>query len=130
MNQIFFVVGATLCYVGGFGAMIFLLGVLTELCIEIWDGKLRKICDRLKVEPEDVIYLARHRDEIKTMLKKQVLRWPEIDIDSPGQWRCITCKAVNQYDKNSESVAYCRCCGQATDMDYYRRAVDDSDIEL
>lgn len=35
MNQVFFVIGATLCYVGGFGIMIFLLGILTELCIEI-----------------------------------------------------------------------------------------------
>ncbi len=41
MNQVFLVIGATLCYVGGFGVMIFLLGVLTELCIEIWDGKLK-----------------------------------------------------------------------------------------
>ena len=32
MNLFFLVIGATLCYVGGFGIMICLLGVLTEQC--------------------------------------------------------------------------------------------------
>lgn len=54
MNQVFLVIGATLCYVGGFGVMIFLLGYMTELCIEIWDGKFKQICLRFQINPADV----------------------------------------------------------------------------
>lgn len=35
MNQAFIVIGATLCYIGGLCIVIFVLGVMTELCIEI-----------------------------------------------------------------------------------------------
>ena len=66
MNQFFLVIGATLCYVGGFGVMIFLLGVLTELCIEIWDGKFKQICLRFQINPADVAYLAENRKDIET----------------------------------------------------------------
>lgn len=71
MNQVFFVIGATLCYVGGFGIMIFLLGILTELCIEIWDEKFRKICVRFEVEPTDVLYYSQNRKDIETMFLKK-----------------------------------------------------------
>lgn len=37
--------------------------------------------------------------------------------------------APNQYVSESKSVAYCRCCGQAVDMDYYRRHANDSQMD-
>lgn len=116
MNQVFLVIGATLCYVGGFGIMIFLLGVLTELCIEIWDGKFRQVCNRFKIEPSDVLYLAQNRKDIEAMLEKHRVRWPNIDDVPSGEWGCPECNALNQYVKDNKSVAYCRCCGQAVNM--------------
>lgn len=129
MNQFFLVIGATLCYVGGFGIMIFLLGVLTELCIEIWDGKFRQVCNRFKIEPSDVLYLAQNRKDIESMLEKEHVRWPNTDGAPSGSWNCPECGALNQYVKDSKSVAYCRCCGQAVDMDCYRRYADDPHMD-
>lgn len=74
MNQIFLVIGATLCYVGGFGITIFLLGVLTELCIDIWDSNFRRICVRFKINPGDVSYFAQSKKEIEAALEKQRIR--------------------------------------------------------
>lgn len=88
MNQVFFVIGATLCYVGGFGIMIFLLGILTELCIEIWDEKFRKICVRFEVEPIDVLYYSQNRKDIETMFLKKRIRWPYTDNAPSGSWNC------------------------------------------
>lgn len=116
MNQVFLVIGATLCYVGGFCVMIFLLGVLTELCIEIWDGKFKQICLRFQINPADVAYLAENRKEIETCLDKQRVQWPKTDTAPSGWWGCPKCDALNQYVKDDESVAYCRCCGQAVNM--------------
>lgn len=121
MNQVFYVVGATLCYVGGYGIMIFLLGVLTELCIEIWDGKFRQICNRVKINPTDVSYLAKNREEIETMLKRRHVSYPNIEDAPSGEWYCPGCGEPNQYVEDNREVAYCRCCGQAVDMDFYRR---------
>lgn len=129
MNQVFLVIGATLCYVGGFGIMIFLLGVLTELCIEIWDEKFRKICVRYEVEPTDVSYYAQNRKEIETMFLKNRVLWPYTDNTPSGSWNCPECKALNQYVNDNKPVAYCRCCGQAVDMDYYRRHANDSHMD-
>lgn len=125
MNQVFFVIGATLCCVGGFGIMIFLLGTLTELCIEIWDGKFRQVCNRFKINPGDVLYLAQNRKDIETMLERNHVRWPITDNAPSGWWNCPECGVLNQYVKESKTVAHCRCCGQAVDMDYYRRYAND-----
>ena len=121
MNQVFLVIGATFCYVGGFGIMIFILGVLTELCIEIWDEKFRKICVRCEVEPTDVLYYAQNRKDIETMFLKSRVRWPYTDNAPSGSWNCPECSALNQYVNDNKPVAHCRCCGQAVDMNYYRR---------
>lgn len=121
MNQVFLVIGATLCYVGGFGIMIFLLGILTELCIEIWDEKFRKICVRCEVEPTDVLYYAQNRKDIETMFLKNRVRWPYTDNAPSGSWNCPECSALNKYVNDNKPVAYCRCCAQAVDMNYYRR---------
>ena len=121
MNQVFFVIGATLCYVGGFGIMIFLLGILTELCIEIWDEKFRKICVRFEVEPTDVLYYSQNRKDIETMFLKNRIRWPYTDNAPSGSWNCPECNALNQYVNDNKPVAHCRCCGQTVDMNYYRR---------
>lgn len=69
MNQVFLVIGATLCYVGGFGIMIFLLGILTELCIEIWDSNFRQICVRFQIAPGDVSYFAQSKKRLKQHLR-------------------------------------------------------------
>lgn len=121
MNQVFLVIGATLCYVGGFGIMIFLLGILTELCIEIWDEKFRKICVRFEVEPTDVLYYSQNRKDIETMFLKRRVRWPYTDNAPSGSWNCPECNALNQYVNDNKPVAHCRCCGQTVDMNYYRR---------
>lgn len=126
MNQIFLVIGATLCYVGGFGIMIYLLGVLTELCIEIWDSNFRQICVRFQIAPGDVSYFAQSKKDIEAALEKQRIRWPNMDDASFGWWNCPECNTPNRYASESKPVAYCRCCGQAVDMDYYRRHADDS----
>ena len=129
MNQVFFVIGATLCYVGGFGIMIFLLGILTELCIEIWDEKFRKICVRFEVEPTDVLYYSQNRKDIETMFLKNRVRWPYTDNAPSGSWNCPECNALNQYVNDNKPVAYCRCCGQAVDMNYYRRHANDPNMD-
>ena len=74
MNQVFLVIGSAFCYVGGFCIMIFLLGVLTELCIEIWDSNFRQICVRFQIEPGDVSYFAQSKKEIEAALEKQRIR--------------------------------------------------------
>lgn len=124
MNQVFLVIGATLCYVGGFGIMIFLLGILTELCIEIWDGKFRQICNRYKIEPTDVLYLAQNRKDVETAMRKTRVRWPYIDETPSGSWICPECNALNKYVNDGKPVAYCRCCGQAVDMVYFKRRAE------
>lgn len=129
MNQVFLVIGSTLCYVGGFGIMICLLGVLTELCIEIWDSNFRQICVRFQIAPGDVSYFAQNKKDIEAALEKQRIRWPNTDDASFGWWNCPRCIAPNRYVSESKSVAYCRCCGQAVDMDYYRRHADDSQMD-
>lgn len=129
MNQVFYVVGATLCYVGGYGIMIFLLGVLTELCIEIWDGKFIQICNRVKINPSDVFYLAQNRKEIEMTIERRHVRYPNIDDAPSGAWYCPECGEPNQYVKHNSAVAYCRFCGQAVDMDYYRRYANDKSMD-
>lgn len=129
MNQFFLVIGATLCYVGGFGVMIFLLGVLTELCIETWDSKFRQICVRFQVKPGDVSYYAQRKKDIETAFERQRVRWPYTDNAHSGWWNCPECGTLNQYVKDNKAVAYCRCCGQAVDMDYYRRYANDPHID-
>lgn len=129
MNQVFLVIGATLCYVGGFGVMIFLLGVLTNLCIEIWDSKFRQICVRFQVKPGDVSYYAQRKKDIETAFERQRVKWPYTDNAPSGWWNCPECGTLNQYVKDNKAVAYCRCCGQAVDMDYYRRYADDPQID-
>lgn len=129
MNQIFLVIGATLCYVGGFGIMICLLGALTELCIEMWDSNFRQICVRFQIAPGDVSYFAQSKKEIEAALEKQRIRWPNTDDASFGWWNCPECNAPNRYASESKPVAYCRCCGQAVDMDYYRRHANDSHMD-
>ena len=121
MNQVFFFFFSTLSYVGGFGIMIFLLGILTELCIEIWDEKFRKICVRFEVERTDVLYYSQNRKDIETMFLKSRVRWPYTDNAPSGSWNCPECNALNQYVNDNKPVAYCRCCGQALEMNYYRR---------
>lgn len=81
--------------------MIFLLGILTELCIEIWDEKFREIC----------------------------VRWPYTDNAPSGSWNCPECNALNQYVDDNKPVAYCRCCGQTVDMNYYRRHANDTHMD-
>lgn len=129
MNQVFLVIGATLCYVGGFGIMIFLLGVITELCIEIWDGKFKEICNRNKVMPGDVLYLAQNRKEVEAAVAKQNIRWPNMDNVPHGCWECPECGKINLYMNDDKSIAYCCSCGQAVDMDYYRRHANDSHMD-
>lgn len=129
MNQIFYVIGITLCSVGGFGIMVFLLGILTELCIEIWDSKFRLICVRFQIKSGDVAYFAQRKKDIEAALEKQRTRWPNTDGTPFGWWSCPECNTLNQYVKDSKTVAYCRCCGQAVDMDYYRRYADDSQMD-
>lgn len=129
MNQVFLVIGATLCYVGGFGITIFLLGCLTELCIEIWNGKFKEICNMNKVMPGDVLYLAQNRKEVEEAVAKQYIRWPNMDNVPNGCWECPKCREVNQYMNGGKNVAYCYSCGQAVDMDYYRRHADDSQMD-
>ena len=121
MNQVFFVIGATLCYVGGLGIMIFILDILVELCIEIWDEKFRKICVRFEVKPTDVLCYSKNRKDSEAMFLKNRVRWPYTDNAPSGSWNCPECNALNQYVNDNKPVAYCRCCGQAVDMNYYRR---------
>ena len=111
MNQVFLVIGSAFCYVGGFCIMIFILGVMTELCIEIWDGKFKQICLRFQINPADVAYLAENRKDIEACFDKQRVQWPKTDTAPSGWWYCPKCDALNQYVKDDESVAYCRCCG-------------------
>ena len=99
MNQVFLVIGATLCYVGGFGIMIF----------------------RFEVEPTDVLYYSQNRKDIETMFLKNRIRWPYTDNAPSGSWNCPECNALNQYVNDNKPVAHCRCCGQTVDMNYYRR---------
>ena len=101
--------------------MIFILGILIELCIEIWDEKFRKICVRFEVEPTDVLYYSQNRKDIETIFLKSRVRWPYTDNAPSGSWNCPECNALNQYVNDNKPVAYCRCCGQAVDMNYYRR---------
>lgn len=129
MNQVFLVIGATLCYVGGFGIMILLLGILTELCIEIWDEKFRKICVRCKVEPTDVLYYSQNRKDIEKMFLKNRVRWAYTDYAPSGSWNCPECNALNKYVNDGKPVAYCRCCGQAVDMNHYRRHANDTHMD-
>ena len=129
MNQVFFVIGATLCYVGGFGITIFLLGVITELCIEIWDRKFKEICNRNKVMPGDVLYLAQNRKEVEAAVAKQNIRWPNMDNVPHGCWECPECGKTNLYMNDDKNIAYCCSCGQAVDMDYYRRHANDSQMD-
>lgn len=129
MNQVFIVIGATLCYVGGFGIMIFLLGVLTELCIEIWDSNFRQICVRFQIAPGDVSYFAQSKKEIEAALGKQRILWPNTDDVPHGCWECPECGKTNLYMNDDKNVAYCCSCGQAVDMDYYRRHANDSHID-
>lgn len=129
MNQFFLVIGATLCYVGGFGIMIFILGILTELCIEIWDSDFRQLCVRFQIEPGDVAYFAQQKKEIESLFSKSRPSWPGVKKDFPGQWRCPECGTMNQYDEKSESVAYCQHCGQAADMNFYRRKIQKADFD-
>lgn len=109
--------------------MIFLLGILTELCIEIWDGKFRQICNRYKIEPTDVLYLAQNRKDVETAMRKTRVRWPYIDETPSGSWICPECNVLNQYVNDNKPVAYCRCCGQAVDMNYYRRHANDPHMD-
>lgn len=129
MNQIFLVIGATLCYVGGFGIMIFLLGVLTELCIEIWDSNFRKLCVRFQIAPGDVSYFAQSKKEIEAALWKQRILWPNTDDVPHGSWECPECGKTNLYMNDDKNIAYCYSCGQAVDMDYYRRHANDSHMD-
>lgn len=77
MNQVFLVIGSAFCYVGGFCIMIFILGAMTELCIEIWDGKFKQICLRFQINPADVAYFAENRKDIEACLDKQRVQWPK-----------------------------------------------------
>jgi hypothetical protein len=129
VNQVFLVIGSTLCCVGGFGITIFLIGVLTELCIEIWDGKFKEICNINKVMPGDVLYLAQNRKEIEAAVAKQRIRWPNMDNVPHGYWECPECGKANLYANCGENVAYCCSCGQAVDMEYYRRKANDSNLD-
>nr|DAG28247.1 MAG TPA: DNA-directed RNA polymerase [Caudoviricetes sp.] len=129
MNKVFLVIGATLCYVGGFGITIFLLGVITELCIEIWNGKFKEICNRNKVMPRDVLYLAQNRKEVEAAVAKQIIRWPNMDNVPHGCWECPECGKTNPYMNDDKNIAYCCSCGQAVNMDYYRRHTNDSHMD-
>lgn len=129
MNQVFTVIGATLCYIGGFFIMIFVLGVMTELCIEIWDKNFTRICTRYKIEPTDVVYLAENRKEVEEAFERRRVRWPHTDDVPHGCWQCPECGKTNLYMNDDKNIAYCCSCGQAVDMDYYRRHANDSHMD-
>lgn len=63
MNQAFLVIGATLCYIGGFAIMILILGLLTELALEIWGEAYRKLCVAHKVSLSDAAEYGLHKKE-------------------------------------------------------------------
>lgn len=64
---------------------------------------------------------SKNRKDIETMFLKNRVRWPYTDNAPSGSWNCPECNALNQYVNDNKPVAYCRCCGQAVDMNYYRR---------
>lgn len=129
MNQVFTVIGATLCYIGGFCIMIFVLGVMTELCIEIWDKNFTRICTRYKIKPTDVVYLAENRKKIEEAFERRHVRWPHTNDVPHGCWECPECGKTNLYMNDDKNVAYCCSCGQAVDMNYYRRHANDSQMD-
>lgn len=129
MNQVFIVIGATLCYIGGFCIMIFVLGVMTKLCIEIWDKNFTRICARYKIEPTDVAYLAENRKKVEEAVERRRIRWPNMDDVPHGCWECPECGKTNLYMNDDKNIAYCCSCGQAVDMDYYRRNANDPHVD-
>lgn len=65
MNQILLVIGATLCYVGGFAIMIIILGLLTELALEIWGEAYQKLCIAHKVSLSDAAEYGLHKKKFE-----------------------------------------------------------------
>lgn len=69
MNQVFYVIGASLCYVGGFALMILILGIIAELVLEVWSDIFEELCILHDLNPLDVISYSQFKKEFDEWLE-------------------------------------------------------------